>query len=203
MEKLMQVKKALESRGFTAHVFATAVEARDYLLSTIQPGQTVGAGGSATLMSMEIDKELSKKGNTFFAHWYPATPEEKRQIQLSAGTADIYLSSVNALVTDGRLVNIDGNGNRVAATLFGPGRVVFVVGKNKLADTLDGALERIKTFACPPNARRLNRNTPCATLGYCTDCRSPQRICGSTVITEYRMTSHPMEVLLVNEELGY
>lgn len=203
MEKLIQVKQALEKRGFKAEVFETAAQARDYLLSTIQPGQTVGAGGSATLMSMEIDKELEKMGNPFYSHWHATTPEEKRQLQTAAGTTDVFLSSVNALITDGRMINVDGHGNRVAATMYGPGRVVFVVGKNKLAEDYESAMEHIKTVACPANARRLGRKTPCATLGYCTDCRSPQRMCGSTVITEYCMSSHPMEVLLVNEELGY
>ena len=203
METLIQVKEQLERRGFQAQVFETAAQAKEYILSAIQPGQTAGSGGSATLMSMEMDKALAEKGITFYNHWYSPTPEDKRRNLVAACTADVYLSSVNAVTMDGRLINIDGHGNRVAATLYGPGRVIFVVGKNKLAQDYESAIERIKTVACPANARRLGRKTPCATLGYCTDCRTPQRMCSSTVVMEYCMSCHPMEVLLVNEELGY
>ena len=203
METLIQVKEQLERRGFQAQVFETAAQAKEYILSAIQPGQTVGAGGSATLMSMEMDKALVEKGITFYNHWDSPAPDEKRRRLMAACGADVYLTSVNALTVDGRLINIDGHGNRVAATLYGPGRVIFVVGKNKLAQNYESAIERIKTVTCPANARRLGRKTPCATLGYCTDCRTPQRMCASTVVTEYCMSCHPMEVLLVNEELGY
>ena len=126
-----------------------------------------------------------------------------QQAHRAASQADVYLCSANAVTEDGRIVNIDGTGNRLAALCWGPGRVVLVVGKNKVTGSLEDALERIKTKACPPNARRLGFQTPCAKLGYCTDCDSPQRICSATLILDRAPYSHPVEVVLVNQELGY
>lgn len=204
MEQLHQVKANLEKRGFSTHLVQTQQEALEYLLAAIEPNQVVAAGGSATLKDMEIDKALTKRGNRFVSHWDPTlTPEEKRQALLASFQANVYLSSVNALTMDGRLINVDGHGNRVAATLYGPEKVIFVIGKNKLAEDYDSAMHRIKTVSCPANARRLGRKTPCATLGYCTDCSSPDRMCCGTVILERPLSSHPTEVLLVNEDLGY
>jgi hypothetical protein len=101
-------------------------------------------------------------------------------------------------------VNIDGNGNRVAASIFGPKRVVFVVGHNKIVDGgIDAAIDRIKREACPPNCRRLNKKTPCAATGTCADCSSPDRICKVTVVMDRRPSQTDAYVLLVDEDLGY
>ena len=119
-------------------------------------------------------------------------------------TCDLFLTSANALTADGRLVNIDGNGNRVAASIFGPRRVVFVVGRNKIVDGgIDVAIDRIKREACPPNCRRLNKKTPCATTGVCADCSSPDRICKVTVVMDRRPSQTDACVLLVDEDLGF
>ena len=117
---------------------------------------------------------------------------------------DVFLLSANAVTADGRIVNIDGNGNRVAASIYGPKKVVFVVGRNKLVDGgLDDAVARIKRCACPPNCRRLNKRTPCALTGECADCSSPDRICMVTVVMDRRPRSTDVHVVLVDEELGY
>ena len=119
-------------------------------------------------------------------------------------TCDLFLTSANALTADGRLVNVDGNGNRVAASIFGPKRVVFVVGRNKIVDGgIDAAIDRIKREACPPNCRRLNKKTPCAATGVCADCSSPDRICSVTVVMDRRPSRTDVQVLLVDEDLGY
>ena len=116
---------------------------------------------------------------------------------------EVYLTSVNALAETGELVNIDGTGNRVAATLFGHEKVYFVIGQNKLAPTYDEALWRARTIASPKNARRLGMKTPCAVKGdRCYDCRSPQRICRGLVVLWGPMMGMEAEVILVDEDLG-
>lgn len=197
---LNQVKAALEKRNFSVQLFQTAQEAKDYILSSISPEQSVGVGGSMSVKNLGLDQALIAQGSTVYWHW---TAEDKEGAHISAATADVYLTSANAVTADGLMVNIDGHGNRVAATLHGPGKVIFLVGKNKLVQDYSAAIERIKTVACPANARRLNLKTPCAALGYCTDCSSPQRMCNTTVILDRAVSSHPMEVVLVNEDVGY
>lgn len=197
---LEQVKSALEKRGFTVHLFQTGQEAKDYLLSAITPAQSVGFGGSVTLKELGMDTALAQRGNPVFWHW---TAEDREQAQRSAAVADVYLTSANAVTRSGQIINVDGHGNRVAATLHGPGRVIFVVGKNKICDNYDAAMERIRTVVSPANARRMGLNTPCVTTGRCMDCSSKQRICNVTAVLERRLIGYQMDVILVDEELGY
>ena len=117
--------------------------------------------------------------------------------------ADVYLTSSNAVIEDGRLLNIDGTGNRVAAMIFGPPRVIVIAGKNKLASDYEAALNRIQTVACPKNAERLNRNVPCRYTGKCEDCRSPERMCQFVVMIENHPDPAVIEVWLVDEDMGY
>lgn len=195
-----QVKAALEKRNYAVRVFATGQEAKEYVLSQVEGGQSVGIGGSITVKDLALDQALAEKGCPIHWHW---TAQDKDGAHVDAAVADVYLTSANALTEDGLLINIDGHGNRVAATLHGPAKVWFIIGKNKLAKDYAAGMEHIKTVSCPANARRLGLKTPCAQLGYCTDCSSPQRMCNATVILERAMSSHPTEILLVEEDLGY
>jgi len=197
---LEQVKQALEKRGYTVHTFQTAREAKEYLLSAIAPHQSVGFGGSMTLKDMGLDKALQERGNPVYWHW---TAEDKEEAQRKAAVADVYLTSANAVTKAGQIVNIDGHGNRVAATLHGPGRVIFVVGRNKISANYDAAVQRLKRVVCPATAKRMALDTPCAKLGICVDCDSKQRICNATVVLEHRLIGYQMDVVLVNEDLGY
>jgi len=197
---LNQVKEALEKRDYTVHLFATAQEAKEYLLSAIAPHQSVGFGGSMTLKDMGLDKALAERGNPVYWHW---TAEDKEEAHRKAAAADVYLTSANALTKSGQIINVDGHGNRVAATLHGPGRVIFVIGKNKIAENYDEAIWRIKNVVSPANAKRMNLDTPCAKTGTCMDCRGKQRICNVTVVLEQRLIGYQMDVVLVDEELGY
>lgn len=202
MERLQQVRDRLEKIGYTAKIFATAEEAKRYLLSSVAQNESVGIGGSMTVAEMELDQALRARGNTVYWHWgVPA--EEVGCMREKASCADVYLCSANALLTDGRIINIDGTGNRLAATLHGTGRVYMIVGVNKLADSYEEGMNRIKNVSCPANAKRLGLKTPCAVLGHCTDCSSPQRMCRATLILERKPNAHPIEILLVNQELGY
>ena len=130
-----------------------------------------------------------------------ATGKEIRDHQTSM---DLFLLSANAITSDGVIVNIDGTGNRIAASIYGPKRVVYVIGRNKVVNGgLLEAIARAKRCACPPNCRRLNKKTPCADLGVCADCDSPDRICKVTAFFDRAPTRTPTKVILVDEDLGY
>jgi hypothetical protein len=129
--------------------------------------------------------------------------EERRQIMAAQQQCDLFFTSSNALTLQGQLVNIDATGNRVCAMAFGPRKVVVVAGANKISYSLEAALRRVKEVACPPNARRLNFNTPCAKTGLCSDCNSPDRICRITTIIDKKPRATDMLICLINEDLGY
>ena len=203
-EKLDQVVRALKDRDFEALWVTDKDQARDLILERIQPEDKVGVGGSITIRKLGVLDILKDKGHTVYDHWIPNVPKEEiskiRKLQMQS---DIFLSGVNALVTDGRIVNIDGIGNRVNSMIFGPDRVILVAGVNKIVETLDAAFYRIKNVASPPNARRLSLATPCAKTGKCMDCRSPQRICRAVTILEWRPMLTKTLVIIVNESLGF
>lgn len=196
------VVKNLTARGFSVKAFSTAAQAADYLDESIR-GKTVGFGGSVTLEAMGMYERLQAH-NTAVWHWRAETPEAAAQLRKKALTADVYLTSVNGLAETGELINIDGTGNRVAATLYGHEKVYFVVGRNKVAPTYDDALWRARNIAAPKNAMRLGKKTPCAARGdRCYDCASPERICRGLAVLWEPMGGMEMEVVLVDEDLGY
>lgn len=192
------VKQNLEARGYTVRVFPTGREAADYLDGAID-GKSVGFGGSVTLDALGLYERLGSHNKTMW-HW---KWEDKDAARREAMTSDVYLTSVNGLAETGELINIDGAGNRVAATLFGHEKVYFVVGRNKLAPTYDEALWRARNIASPQNAKRLEKKPPCAVKGdRCYDCKSPERICRGLVTLWGPMMGMEAEVLLVDEDLG-
>ena len=191
------VKKNLENRGYTVRVFSTGAAAVEYLDAAIDQ-RTVGLGGSATLESLGIYERLGAHNRVIW-HWKQEAGAARRE----AMTADIYLTSVNALAETGELINIDGTGNRAAATLFGHEKVFFVVVRNKLAPTEEAAVWRARNVAAPQRARQMGRKTPCAAKGdRCYDCTSPQRICQGLVTLWGPMMGMEAEVLLIDEDLG-
>ena len=197
MTDFTKVQTNLEAHGYTVHTFATAAEAADYLDGTID-GRTVGFGGSATLDALGIYDRLEKH-NTVVWHW----KQEADAARKAAMQTQVYLTSANALAETGEIVNIDGTGNRVSATLFGHGKVIFVIGRNKLAATYAAAVDRARNVAAPQRARQLGRKTPCAVKAdRCYDCKSPERICRGMVTLWGPMLGMAGEVLLVDEDLG-
>lgn len=194
-----KVSENLKARGYAVQCFATAQEAADYLNGAID-GVSVAFGGSVTLDQMGLFERLSSHNHAMW-HWREGTAEDPRKEGL---TADVYVTSVNGMDEDGDLINIDGAGNRVAASLFGHKKVYFVVGRNKLSPTYDEALWRARNIAAPKNAQRLQRKTPCAAKGdKCYDCKSPERICRGLVVLWKPMMGMGAEVVLVDEDLGY
>ncbi len=192
------VKQNLESRGYLVRVFSSGKEAADYLDAAID-GKSVGFGGSATLDALGLYQRLGNHNKTVW-HWKWEDPAAARREAMSA---DVYLTSVNALAETGELVNIDGAGNRAAATLFGHEKVYYVIGRNKLAPAYDGAVQRARNVAAPQRARQLGKKTPCAVkCDRCYDCKSPDRICRGLVTLWGPMMGMEAEVLLVDEDLG-
>lgn len=197
---LNQAAERLSRNGFKAKVFATAAEAKAAVLDLIPPGAPVGVGGSVTIQTLGLREALLERGSEVWWHWYA---EDRAEAQRRAHGADFYLMSSNAVTAEGELINIDGNCNRLGTMLYGPGTVIVVCGKNKLAEDPFKAIDRIKSVACPMNARRLNLSTPCAATGRCSDCRSPQRMCSVTVRLQRPPGNRNFHVFLVDEELGY
>ena len=195
MADLLKLQKNLEERGFAVSRFDTAAQAAGYLDAALD-GKTIGIGGSITVQEMGLADRLAKH-NTVLWHWAGSTTQE-------AAGAQVYLTSVNGAAETGELINIDGTGNRVASGLFGHEKVYFIVGRNKVAPDYDAALWRARNIAAPKNAQRLNRKTPCAAKGdRCYDCKSPERICRALVVYWEKPGSMDMEVVLVDEDLGY
>ena len=197
-EELLQ---SLRGRGFLPELFATAEEARDAALHIIG-NKSVGFGGSATVRDMGLYELLKEQGNEVHCHWY-VPDEEKLAVRNTAIQADVYLSSSNALIRDGRLFNIDGAANRVAGLIYGPETVIVIVGRNKIVDSLDDAYTRTRRDCCPGNARRQGFKTPCAIVGECNDCRSADRMC--RVVTIHEMPTRRVKafhVLIVDQDLG-
>ena len=196
-----EIRAQLEKRGYQVSCFATAKEAADYLNREID-GVSVGFGGSVTAEDMGLYESLGTH-NQVVSHWHPAEGTTADEMRMQAMTTDVYICSSNALSKTGELVNIDGTGNRLASLLFGHKKVYYVIGKNKLADTLEDAIFRARNVASPKNALRLKRKTPCAVTGSCQDCKSPDRMCRGMLILWEKMTSCEAEVVLIDEELGY
>lgn len=193
-----EMMQNFERHGFTVRHFATGEEARNYLVETVK-GRTVGFGGSLTVRQLGLYDALAKQNATLWHH-HVASEEVRR---LATG-AKVYITSANAVSRTGEIVNIDGAGNRLAASIYGPDQVYFVVGRNKIAPDLHAALDRAKNVAAPKNAQRFGLKTPCAAKAdRCYDCDSPQRICRATLIIERAPNRLASEIIFIDEDLGY
>lgn len=170
----------------------------------ISKGDKVSVGGSVTLVEADV-LDFLRKGDFNFLDRYKfgLSKDEINDIYRQTFFADVFLTSSNAITENGELYNIDGNGNRVAAMIYGPKQVIVVIGMNKIVKNIDDAFSRVKQIACPSNAKRLNRNTPCAKVGYCTECSSDDRICSDYVIMKRQTVKGRIKVIIVEENLGY
>jgi len=202
-----RAKKAVEklvAHDFRALYVKSKEEAVQELLQQIAPKQKIGVGGSVTIRGLGILEKLEAQGYTIHDHWKPGLlKEDAFEIRRRQMTSDVFLASTNAVTLDGELVNIDGIGNRVNSINFGPGKVVLVAGYNKIVENVQEGIKRIKNISAPQNARRLNIDVPCAHVGKCVDCHSPNRICRVIVIHERKPTWTDILIILVGEELGY
>ncbi|MBQ4065940.1 MAG: lactate utilization protein [Clostridia bacterium] len=196
------IQEQLIARGYRVSTFSCKEEAAAYLTDAIR-NTTVGIGGSVTVKEMGLYELLSGQNRVLW-HWMPAEGKTSAELLTEARSTEVYLSSVNALAETGEIVNIDGNGNRVAEIFYGHKKVYLIVGKNKIAPSLEEAVKRARNVAAPLNAKRLNRKTPCAVKGdRCYDCDSPDRICRGVQVLLRAPSAAVYEIILVDEVIGY
>lgn len=195
--------KQLAKRQMSGYYCSTAQEAKDLALTLIEDNSLVSFGGSMTLNDIGLLETLRSGNYNLLDRSVAKDYDEVRAIYHQSFAADTYLMSTNAITLDGQLVNIDGNGNRVAALIYGPKQVIIIAGMNKVSSDLDEAIKRVQNFAAPANVKRLSRNTPCNQTGQCGDCQSDDCICSNTVITRRSSAKDRIKVILVGEVLGY
>lgn len=202
--KIEKIIKKLALRNMTGYYCETAADAVEQIRALIPEGVEVSWGGSVTLDQIGI-KDVLKSGNyNVLDPMSVSDPAEGLQARRKSLMSDVFLTSTNAITMDGELVNIDGRGNRVAAMIFGPEKVIVVAGANKIVFDESDAVDRIKNDACPANCLRLDRKTPCAIEGKCGNCLSKgNTICGHTVTTRFSFIDDRIHVVLINENLGY
>jgi L-lactate utilization protein LutB len=200
-EKLAQkVIKGLESRNMAGYYAKDKDEALRTALGLIKKGSTITMGGAMSAHEIGLVEAL-KKGDYNFVD--RDQMEDKKAAALAAYSADVFLTSTNAMTEDGMLVNIDGNANRVSAIAHGPEKVIVIAGMNKVCDDLDGAMKRARSVAAPTNAQRFGIDTPCSKTGSCMDCKSPDTICCQFLITRFSRHKDRIHVILVNDMLGF
>lgn len=200
-----KIIKQLEKRRMEGSYAPNAAQARDEIVGMIPQGATVYRCGSLTTVGLGLWEKIAElPGVQVINPYLPGiSPEESFELRRKGMTADVMIASSNAITLDGKLVNLDATGNRVASMCFGPKKVILVVGMNKVAPDLDTAMARVKHYAAPVNSIRLGFDNPCKESGLCSDCRSPQRLCNMWSIIEGHMIKDRIHVKLVGENLGY
>ena len=196
--------KNLKKRNIDGYFAEDSKTARKKVVELIEKNSTVSWGGSLTLKEIQVFKELKERNDYDLLDRDTAeNDEEKAEIYHQALNADYYLMSSNAITQSGKLVNIDGTGNRLAALIYGPKNVIIVAGMNKVAIDEESALKRVRNQAAPANSIRLDKKTPCAKTGYCKNCQVEDTICCQTVVTRRSRQDGRIKVILVAEELGF
>lgn len=199
--ELTLLAKVLEKKGFKTFLCDNKEEAIlqvHNIMVENAPVGSIGFGNSMTIRSLGLHESL----NQYVENTYIHEPVGTSEVDRKALTSDFYLCSANAVSLDGHIVNIDGTGNRTAATCFGPKHIVYIIGKNKVVSTLDEAMFRAQNVAAVELAKKYHRNTPCVTTGKCEDCNSPECICAITTIHRRKPYGIEIIVVIVNEALG-
>jgi L-lactate utilization protein LutB len=203
-EKIRRTTESLKKNNYAVYVVDTKEDAAGKIEDIIEKGSTVSFGGSMSIIECGI-LDILRNGEYNLLDRYKKglTSEDIGKIFRESFFSDYYLTSTNALTENGELVNIDGNGNRAAAMMFGPRKVIVVAGINKIVRDIDEAYKRVRDEAAPINAKRLSKNTPCSVTGKCADCSSPERICSHMVVTYRQNTKDRGIVIIVKENIGY
>ncbi len=202
--KIKKTMENLEKNQMKAYYAKSITQAQMMVQSLLEDGDTVSVGGSMTLFETGIINMLRDLDVHFLDRYKEGnTPEIIGQIYRDTFSADALICSSNAITMEGDLYNIDGNGNRVAAMIFGPKKVIVLAGANKIVPTMKEAEIRLRQIAAPANATRLNLNTPCVHTGECSDCKSPERICSSFVKLSYQRNKDRIHVIILDERAGY
>jgi len=199
-----RVVEALRRNYFDSAYFETRQEVVEAVMKFIKPGTTVGFGGSQTTMLLGLNDAVIRAGGLVLNHNAPGlTPEERIEIMRQQQVCDVFISSGNAITLDGYICNLDGNGNRVSAMIFGPRKVVLIAGTNKICKDESAAWDRIKAVAAPLNMKRLSRPNPCTKTGECLDCNLPTRGCNVYVTLRRKPSLTDFSVFIIGENLGY
>lgn len=203
IKNISKLKENFKLRNIEVEYFETLEEIKSYILNTIPIECTVGIGHSITLQKINITNSLLERGNIVYDKELAKDREECKCLKKKSLITDWYITGSNAVSIDGRIVNVDHSGNRVAAITFGPDKVIIIVGKNKVVDTLDQAIKRVKNISSPLNVKRAGFNPPCVTLNRCVDCVSRERVCNTLSIIEGQSDSNRIKLCIVNEECGF
>lgn len=201
--KAKGIIEKLAKRNIEGFYFETEQEAAEWVLSLMKKGSMVAWGGSETVKECGLIEAVKNGPYVPVDRTMAKTPEEQREVFAKTVMSDYYLMSTNAITLNGELINIDGNGNRVASLIYGPAHVIIVAGMNKVVTDVESGYKRIKESACPPNAVRLNRKTPCGMTGMCADCLASDCFCNQIVVTRRSGHAGRIKVILVGKELGY
>ncbi|WP_313340167.1 LUD domain-containing protein [Sedimentibacter sp.] len=202
-ERFNKLKENFKNRNIDVKYFDSLDDVKLYLLNTVPLECKVGIGHSGTLQKMNITNLLIQRGNVVYDKELAKNKDESKAIKKEALLSDWYISGSNAVTVDGRIINVDHSGNRVAAITFGPDKVVIVVGVNKVVDTVEEGVKRVKNIAGPLNAKRAGYNPPCVELNKCVDCSSKERVCNYLSIVEGQTDCNRIKLCIVNEECGF
>lgn len=203
-QKIIRTIKALEKNNMNGYLVENEEELIDKIKEIVSEGSMVACGGSMSLFETGVINHLRSNRYRFLDRYKEGlTKEELVKIYKEAFFADAYFSSSNAITEDGQLYNVDGNGNRVAALLYGPEKVIIICGINKIVPTLEDAIKRNETISAPANAKRLNKNTPCTKVGYCMNCNSKERICSEYTVIKRQSIKERIHVIFLNKDIGY
>ncbi len=194
---------ALEKNNMKGYLVENVEEAKKLIAELVKDDKLMTAGGSMTLAESGIQEFLRENYKGIFIDRDVTPAEEVPELMRKAFFADTYFASTNAVTENGELYNVDGNGNRVAAMIFGPKQVIIVAGLNKIVTDLDAARDRLETYASPANCIRLERKTPCAATGRCAHCNSPDRICCDYVVMAQQRVKDRIKVIFISNEYGY
>lgn len=194
----------LQKRNMEGFFVKDENELKELLIQLIAENSVVGVGDSMTLFQTGVIDFLRSRDYNFLDKYKEGiTSEDKKKIYIENFSADTFMCSTNALTEEGELYNIDGNGSRVAPMLYGPKQVIIVTGINKIVKNIEEAEKRARNFAAPIDAKRLGKNTPCTKLGYCIDCKSPERICNDFTIIRGQFIKGRIKVIILGKALGY
>jgi len=197
-----QLVRNLRSRHFEAYYCDTREQALEKALELIPKGVTVGWGGAMSAKQIGLLDAMNNGDYDAIDRDRTPNREERVKAMKRCLLADVFITGANALSMDGQMVNIDGNGNRVAPIVYGPDSIIVIAGMNKVMDTLDAAIIRARTVAAPMNMQRFDLQTPCQVTGTCADCKSPDCICNQILITRNSKPAGRIKIVLVGEELG-
>ncbi len=203
-KQIQKTIDALEKNNMKGFFVQDEQELLELIDELIEEHSVVGVGDSLTLIETGV-LDFVRNGNYVFLDKYEEgiTSDEKKKLYIQNFLADTFLCSTNALTEDGKLYNIDGNGSRVAPMIYGPKQVIIVAGINKLVQNIEDAEKRVRNYAAPIDAKRLNKATPCTKLGHCVDCKSPNRICNDFVTITGQFVKDRIKVIIVAKALGY